>query len=151
LNHSPLSRLAGRWIFPPVKRDFSGKRWLKIGLRTLHLIGVAGIGGGYFYLAAAQDWQPFLWLTLGSGVAMVLVELWSHGIWLLQLRGLLILFKLLLLLLTGLFPANIDIGLLLLVLLISGVISHAPSRQRYYSPFYRRKITLDDWSWHEQR
>ena len=78
---------------------------------------------------------------------MVLIELWSHCIWLLQVRGLAIMLKLLLLGAAILLPDVADPWLLFMVIMISGIISHAPSRQRYYSPFYGRKITLDDWRW----
>lgn len=142
-----IEQFLGRWFFPQRSRQFAGKRWCKIFLRTLHLFGIAGIGGAYLYHAPAADWQPFLWLTLTTGIAMVLVELWSHGIWILQVRGLAIALKLTLLgLATGL-PTAADPWLIFVVICISGVIAHAPSAQRYYSPFYGRKITLDDWQW----
>lgn len=139
----PLSE----WLFPSCSRDFIGKRWFKIGLRSLHLVGLAGVGGAYLYAAAFDDWFPYLLLTLSSGSLMMAVELWSHGIWLLQVRGLAIVLKLSLLALAGLLPAAMDPMILMVVILISGVIAHAPSRLRYYSPFYGRKITLDDWQW----
>jgi hypothetical protein len=142
-----IEQFLGRWFFPVRSRQFAGKRWCKIGLRTLHLFGIAGIGGAYLYQAQAADWQPFLWLTLATGITMVLIELWSHGIWILQVRGLAIAFKLVLLGVGLLLPAAADPWLLFVVITISGIISHAPSRQRYYSPFYGRKITLDDWQW----
>ncbi|MEH6823165.1 MAG: hypothetical protein V7629_04540 [Motiliproteus sp.] len=141
----------GRWFFPPQSRQFTGKRWCKIGLRSLHLFGIAGVGGGFLYQVPAQHWTPFLWLTLATGVLMVLIELWSHCIWLLQLRGLTILFKLGLLSAAAVLPAEVDPWLLFTVIMISGVISHASSRQRYYSPFYRRLITLDNWQWCSHR
>lgn len=142
-----IETFLGRWLFPQRSRQFAGKRWCKIGLRTLHLFGIAGIGGAYLYQAPAADWQPFLWLTLISGVSMVLIELWSHCIWLLQVRGLAITLKLALLGLATLLPSAAEPWLLFAIITISGIISHAPSRQRYYSPFYGRKITLDDWQW----
>tara|TARA_R110001583_G_scaffold48568_4_gene152180 strand:- start:1785 stop:2237 length:453 start_codon:yes stop_codon:yes gene_type:complete len=142
-----IEAFLGRWLFPLHSRQFAGKRWCKIGLRTLHLFGIAGIGGAFLYHAPANDWLPFLWLTLATGTLMVLIELWSHCIWLLQLRGILILIKLVLLGLTAILPPSFDSGILFVVIMISGVISHASSRQRYYSPFYGRKITLDDWQW----
>ncbi|MEH6471066.1 MAG: hypothetical protein V7752_07440 [Halopseudomonas sp.] len=142
-----MESFLGRWFFPARSRQFAGKRWCKIALRTLHLFGIAGIGGAYLYQAPEQDWMPFLWLTLSTGGLMVLVELWSHCIWILQVRGLAILCKLTLLGIAAGLPTDYDPWLLFVVIMISGIISHAPSRQRYYSPFYGRKITLDDWQW----
>ncbi len=70
---------------------------------------------------------------------MVLLSLWSNGIWLVQLRGQAILLKLLLLLLIPLIP---DLGaeLFIVVIVISGLISHAPAKTRYYSLYHRRQI-----------
>ncbi|MCW8885474.1 MAG: hypothetical protein OQK12_09505 [Motiliproteus sp.] len=135
------------YLFPETKRDFSGKRWVKIGLRTLHLMGLAGIGGAYFYAVDAVQWLPFLWLTMISGLLMLVVEVWSHGIWLLQVRGLTILFKVALLSVSALLPQAFDPALIMLVIAISSVISHAPGRLRYYSPFYKRQISAETWQW----
>ncbi len=134
-------------LFPARSRDFPGKRWIKIGLRTLHLMGIAGIGGAYFYTVEASQWLPFLWLTMASGLLMLAVEVWSHGIWLLQIRGLAILFKIALLSVSATLPAAFDPALIMVVILISSVISHAPSRLRYYSPFFHRRITPENWQW----
>ncbi len=134
-------------LFPVHKRDFVGKRWVKVGLRTLHLMGLAGIGGAWFYTVEPSQWLPFLWLTMVSGLLMLLVEVWSHGIWLLQVRGLAIFVKIILLSFSALLPHSLEPALIMLVIMISGVISHAPGRVRYYSPFYHRRITPDSWQW----
>jgi hypothetical protein len=128
-----------RPFFPQQSRTFPGKRWLNISLRTLHLIGVAGLGGAYLYAAPKELWEPYLWLSLGSGVALVTTSLYSNGIWLLQLRGLLILFKL------GLLGAMLwlpgfSLQLGVTVIVLSSVIAHAPGNVRYYSIWHRRRI-----------
>ncbi len=38
-----------RTVFPIKTRTFKNKRWLKITLRTFHLIGIAGVGAGAFF------------------------------------------------------------------------------------------------------
>ncbi len=126
-------------IFPAESRLFPGQRWANIGLRTLHLLGMAGLGGGYFYAAAGGAWQGFLYLTLGSGLALMLLSVWSNGVWLVQLRGQAILLKVLLLALMPVWPEQ-RTALLVLVILISGLIAHAPGDVRYYSLFHRRRI-----------
>lgn len=114
-------------------------RWLNIGLRTLHLVGVAGLGGAYLYAAQRSSWEPYLWLTLSSGVALVAVSLYANAIWLLQLRGMVILSKLLLLGLMLHWPGfSMELGVL--VIALSSVISHAPGNLRYYSLWHRRRI-----------
>jgi hypothetical protein len=126
-------------LFPHSSRSFPGQRWVNIGLRTLHLIGIAGLGGGYFYAAMDKSWLGFLYLTLGSGLALVLLSLWSNGIWLLQLRGQAILLKVLLLALIPFWPEH-KAAFMLAVIVISGLIAHAPGNVRYFSLLHGRRI-----------
>lgn len=115
------------------------KRWTKISLRTLHLISVAGVGGGILFGLAEQQWQLYWWLALVSGALIMLVDIASNPVWLVQIRGVAILVKLLLLLLLGMSPAW-DRVLLLAVIVISGVVSHAPGKVRYYSVLHGRVV-----------
>lgn len=135
----PPSRPA--WLFPPGYRGFPGKRWIGVLLRTLHLMGVAGLGGAFLYAAPREAWLPYLWLTVASGSLLFAIEIWSHGVWLLQLRGQAVILKLLLL---GLMPATGPAApwLLLAVVALSGIFSHAPARVRYYAPFHGRRMEV---------
>lgn len=126
-------------LFPHQSRDFHGKRWVNISLRTLHLIGIAGMGGHFLLGGTTAGWEPYFQLTLASGIALSLLALWSNGIWLLQLRGQAILLKILLLCLLPLLP-NLQAALVLGMLLISGLIAHAPGNLRYYSLYHRRRL-----------
>lgn len=126
-------------LFPVESRFFPGQRWVNIMLRTLHLVGIAGLGGGFFYTAEGDLWQRFFDLTLWSGAGLMAIAIWNNGIWLLQLRGQAILLKLLLLGLMPLFPV-LRLHLFLCILIISGVISHAPASVRYYSLFHGRRF-----------
>jgi len=126
-------------IFPRESRFFPGQRWVNIGLRILHLIGVAGLGAGFLYPAADDTWQLYYSVTLYSGLGLSTLYAWTNGIWLVQLRGQAILLKLLLLALIPYLP-GLEIPLFLLVVVISGLISHATSNVRYYSLFHRRRI-----------
>jgi hypothetical protein len=128
-----------RTFFPLQHRGFRGMRWLNISLRTLHLIGIAGIGGAYFYPADEAAWLPFLWLTVIAGSGLVAVSIYSNGVWLLQLRGMLIGVKLLLLMLLAFWP-QAAAPVAIAVVAISSFIAHAPGKVRYYSPWHRRSI-----------
>ena len=125
-------------LFPRHHRRLPGKRWFNIGLRTLHLIGTAGIGAVYLLGIAPEGWLPFLWLTIGSGAVMVAIEVWGNGVWLVQVRGMSILAKLALLGAMPLFPAYAA-GIFTLVIVISAVGSHAPGRLRHYSLLHGRE------------
>lgn len=130
--------------FPRESRGFPGKRWVNITLRSLHLAGTAGTGAGLLFAVPAAQWQPYLWLTVISGALMVALQLWSNAVWLLQLRGLAIALKLVLLGAALVWPAA-GATLFLAVVLISGVISHAPGDVRYHSLWHGRRLeTLRD-------
>jgi len=127
-----------RVIFPNPKRDFKGKRWLKIVLRTIHLIGVAGVGGGVLLNVDIASWMIYLQLTLISGFTYLALELWTNGIFIIQLRGFSIILKLLLLYGLYLYPDSSKI--ILAIIIISSVISHAPGNVRYFSIFHGKRL-----------
>ncbi len=128
-----------KWLFPPESRYLPGQRWMNIGLRTLHLIGVAGLGAGFLYPAADEQWRLYLYIALFSGTALSLLFVYSNAIWLLQLRGQAILLKVGLL---GLIPVvpGLRLELFLAVVVISGFFAHAPAKLRYYSLWHRRML-----------
>ena len=129
----------GSWLFPEKSRFLPGHRWLNIGLRTLHLLGIAGLGAGFLYAGVDETWRDYFGLTLFSGMGLSLLFLWSNGIWLIQLRGQLIFLKVGLLAAIALWP-EATLPLFVSVILISGLISHAPADLRYYSLYHRRRI-----------
>lgn len=122
-------------FFPENSRHFSGMRWVSIGLRTLHLVGVVGMGGAFLQHIPPSVWLPYLWVTIISGVAMLLLEIWCSGVFIFQLRGIAILVKLLLL--ASLYYLNIGAYVMVAVVVISGIISHAPGKIRYFILFKR--------------
>ena len=128
-----------RLLFPEESRFFPGQRWVNIALRTLHLIGIAGLGGGFFYASEGDSWRTFFDLTLWSGAGLTAIAVWNDGIWLVQLRGQAILLKLLLLGLMPLLP-SLRLPLFLAILVISGVMAHAPASVRYYSLWHGRRL-----------
>jgi hypothetical protein len=128
-----------RAFFPSETRDFPGKRWVNILFRTLHLMGTAGLGGGYLYGAPEADWAPYLWLTLVSGGLLTFLEAWSNGVWLIQVRGLAVLSKIFILLLLS-YLGGYELETIIAVIFISGIVSHAPGKIRYFSIFHGRQI-----------
>jgi hypothetical protein len=129
------------WLFPPQKRVIPYKRWLSISLRTLHLIGIAGLAGAYLYEQPVASWIGYLWLTVCSGALMAVMEIYVNGIWLLQMRGTAIAVKLLLLSTLLWWYPQPQAWIYITVIIISGIVSHAPGKLRYYSIWHRRIIT----------
>ena len=121
------------YLFPDVDRTFPGMRWVNIMLRTLHLMGVAGIGGAFLYAIPEYEWRPFFSLTLSSGFLLMLLAIWTNGIWLIQLRGVATIVKLVLLTLA--LTGGLEPAILFTIIAISGIISHAPGKVRYYLVF----------------
>ncbi len=119
------------------------KRWTKISLRTLHILAVAGVGGGILFGLEKGLWINYWWLALVSGVLMMLIDIISNPVWVVQVRGLVIFLKLILLAFMG-NGAGLDSLLLALIIIISAVISHAPGKLRYYSLYHRKVISSDN-------
>lgn len=116
------------------------KRWTKISLRTLHLLAVSGVGGGVFFALDKSSWIDFWWLAIASGGLIMLMDIISNPIWIVQIRGLVIFLKLVLLAFLGSYP-EWDSFLLSIIIIISAIISHAPGKLRYYSIYHRKVIT----------
>jgi hypothetical protein len=128
-----------RLVFPSRYRRFTGKRWVNIGLRTAHLLGVTGLGGAVVCGMDPEIWRPYLWLTVVTGAFMMAIEVWSSAIYLIQMRGLAMLVKVLVLGAFALAPGT-EAAMVVLAVVVSGVVSHAPASIRYYSIFHRRMI-----------
>ncbi len=126
-------------LFPDQSRFFPGQRWVNVMLRTLHLLGIAGLGAGFLYPAANEAWRDYFTLTLASGFGLALIFAWSNAIWLLQLRGQIVLLKLLLLAAMPLWPDARSV-LFILIILLSGWIAHATANVRYYSLYHGSRI-----------
>lgn len=112
-------------------------------MRTLHLLGICGLAGAYLFQQPEAAWFPYLLMTVLSGLVMAGLEIYSNPIWLLQLRGHVIGIKLLLLSTMTWWFEQPNSLIYIFIIVISGVVSHAPGRLRYYSVFYRRVLTED--------
>lgn len=123
-------------LFSPKPRTFPGNRWANIILRSLHLVGVTGMSGGFLFDLPEVQYLPFWHLAITAGSLLVLLYLWENGRWLLQLKGMVVIFKLFLLVLISLLP-QWRAELFVLIIVISGLVAHAPGKVRGFSPFDR--------------
>ena len=131
------------WLFPEHKRNIPAKRSLSLVLRTLHLIGIAGLAGAFLFALPANQWREYLWLTLATGGLMVVKEIYTDGIWLIQFRGQIIIAKVALLALFWFYFQRLDSTVYMLIIVLSGVISHGPGKLRYYSIWHGKVYTAD--------
>lgn len=128
-----------RFIFPAQSRTFKGKRWINIGLRTLHLVGVIGFGGAFLYDLPAELWYSYYLLTLYSGIGMLSLYLWSNAVFIIQLRGIAIAIKLIIFYFIEQGSPYAPI-MLMVIIGISGFFAHAPGKIRYYSLYHRKEV-----------
>ena len=117
------------WLFPSKVREFKGQRWLNICLRSLHLVGIAGIGAGFLFELSEAQWLPYWHLAIVTGIVLSVLYLWSTALWLFQIKGLAIIVKLALLWMATVQP-DIRGELFILIILISGISAHAPGSLR---------------------
>ncbi|WP_165873485.1 DUF4175 domain-containing protein [Parasulfuritortus cantonensis] len=133
VKRSPLVvTLLASWravAFPTEPRRIPYERWLNIGLRSVHLMAVAGCSAGFLYAADLAVWRPYWLLAVFSGLALSLLYIASSGVWLLQLKGWGILLKLLVLAASFVLVAW-RAELFFLVVAMSALIAHAPARVR---------------------
>ena len=110
------------------RRDFPGRRWISVTLRSLHLVGVVLVGAALFGGGAYRS--PAAALMLLTGVGMYGIELWSNPKHLREVAGLFIPLKL-----VGvaamLFAPERAAMLFWLLLVASSIVSHAPASFRH--------------------
>jgi hypothetical protein len=126
-------------LFPAPVRSFPGQRWVRISIRTVHLLSMALLLGGFAVGIPLERLPGPLWWTLLSGVAFVGVELHASCIFLLQLKGIAVIAKSLLLWAAWLAP-QAALGCMIAAVVIGGVSSHMPGKFRYFSPLHGRVI-----------
>ncbi|MBI5506072.1 MAG: hypothetical protein HY899_14850 [Deltaproteobacteria bacterium] len=116
-----------------------GVRTVRSTLRTAHLIAFGALYGGHVYGVEAGRLQPALLATLASGGALMALEIYRNPYWPVQIRGLATVVKIALVASVAV-AWDVRVWLLTAVIAIGGVVSHMPSRYRYYSVVHRRVI-----------
>jgi hypothetical protein len=108
-------------------------------LRTTHLIAFGALFGGQVYGIASDRLVPALAATLGTGGALMLLEVVHAPIWLVQVRGAATGLKIALVLAAQAVP-SLAVPLLTLTIAIGAVSSHMPGRWRYHSLLHGRVV-----------
>ena len=118
-------------LFPEPPRNFRGRRTLKIFLRGLHVVCAGLCLGAYAFDVAAGERIVALWAALGSGLAMLALDVHETAAFFLQVRGLVVVLKLVLLALLPWF-GGAKAEILGALMLLSVVSSHAPGKIRHH-------------------
>jgi hypothetical protein len=121
----PKSRAADR-----PRHDFPGRRWVIVVLRALHLVAVIALGALLLGAPGVAGWSAgsIAAAVLGSGLAMLALDLLSQRQHLRTVAGLTALLKLVLVAVLALAPA---LWLFWVLVVVSAVVSHAPATFRH--------------------
>lgn len=117
--------------------NFKGKRWLKISLRSIHLVGIAGV---FATTLTGENLSIYWVIATLSGLGLLALEALTNLIWFIQVRALVMYVKFSLLTTLFFYPYYAW-HILVVIIILSGIISHAPSSVRYFSFIHWRKIT----------
>ncbi|BDI06799.1 hypothetical protein [Sphaerotilus microaerophilus] len=113
------------------RRDFPGRRWLIVGLRSLHLVALMPLAVAVLSASTPPGWAA--WGLLLTGLGLWGIELWSNPKHRGELAGLFIPLKLAgvagMIALPTLAPP-----LFWLLVAASSVVSHAPAGFRHWRP-----------------
>ena len=114
---------------PSNRRDFPGRRWLLVALRSLHLVGVVLVGSAL--LTGHDEYRRgAAALMLLTGLGLYGIEVWSKPRHAVELAGLFIPLKLLAVAAMVVLP-QFAAALFWLLLIASSVVSHAPAHFRH--------------------
>ncbi len=114
-------------------------RTWNITFRTAHIAAMGVLLGGHAFDVPAPRLLTSLWLAVGTGLVMVVLEAGASFVWFHQGRGLMTLAKLALILLVPLLW-QWRLPILLAAVALASVGSHMPARYRYYSVLYKEVI-----------
>jgi len=114
-------------------------RYWNIAIRTLHIAAMGVLLGGHAFDVEPARLIPALWITVVSGVVLIALETGVSFVWFHQGRGLITIAKLILIAAVP-FAWDYRFPILLVVVVLASVGSHAPARFRYYSILYREVL-----------
>jgi hypothetical protein len=124
-------------FFPEPRRHLPFARWWNIAARTVHLAATGTLLGAHMFGVDPGALHPLLWTAIATGGVMIAVEVYPSAHWAHQVCALFVYAKLLILCLIP-WLWEYRAPLLLAVVALASVGSHAPRRIRHYSIWYRR-------------
>jgi hypothetical protein len=134
-----MARTLSAILFPATPRHVPYERGINIALRTAHLMTSGVLLGGHTFDFPAHRLILFLYLTIASGLCLILLELYSSCRWIYLGKGVMVSVKIALLIAAGVWWKH-RVAFLMLVVLVGSVGSHMPARFRYYSLLHGRTI-----------
>ena len=126
-----MSKIIGV-LFPVRYRYLPFNRWINLSLRSLHILSFSVLTGGHFFDQSIVALTPWLHAVLVTGGLMVAIELYGSFTFLIELRGLSVLLKILLLAAIPWFW-DLRFGILALIIILASVTSHMQGKYRHIS------------------
>lgn len=130
------------FLFPEQPREFPYRMAVRLSLRALHIMTTGVLLGGHIFHQPVSVLEPWLWVAVLSGLAILLTDIYSSFAVLFEIRGVVVLIKIGLLTLITVFWEQ-RIILLILILFIGAISSHMPKRYRHRLLFFQSVITPD--------
>jgi hypothetical protein len=127
-------------LFPSPPRSLPFNRGLSVGFRTLHILASSLLLGGHTFDVEPRRLVIFLYVTVGSGLGLILLELYRSCDWAYQGMGALVIVKMAITALAGLWWEQ-RVSLLVFVATLGSVGSHMPARYRHYSLLHGRVLS----------
>ncbi|MEI6666823.1 MAG: hypothetical protein WCP29_01605 [Acidobacteriota bacterium] len=122
------------------RRRLPYARAWNIAARTVHLAATGTLLGGHVFGVPAVQLYPALWVAIGSGAALIALEMYATAHWAHQGCALILYAKLGLLCLVPWLWAY-RVPMLLAVVALASFGSHAPRTIRHYSVVFGRVMT----------
>jgi len=126
-------------LFPSSPRSLPYNRGISIGLRSVHLLASGLLVGGHAFNVEPPRLVALLYLTVGSGLGLILLELYRSCDWVYQGMGALVIVKTVITAMAGVGWEQ-RVAMLFLVVVLGSVGSHMPSRYRHYSFVHGRVL-----------
>ena len=130
-------------LFPKQPRSFPYRRALLSILRALHILSTGILVGGHVFNQPEHVIEPWLYASVFTGLAIFATDLHASMAVLFEVRGVLLVIKIILLLLIPMFW-QLRIPLLITVLFIGAIGSHMPKHWRHKVLFFERHIVPDE-------
>ena len=123
----------------PPSRHFPGQRWVRISLRSAHLLFMGLLLGGVAQGVPLAQLPEAYWGTIITGGVFALLDFYNTFVWIYQIKGWVVMLKIGLMAAAG---SAGDHALLFLgmAVILGGISSHMPGNLRYYSILHRRVL-----------
>ncbi len=120
-------------LFPGTFRTFPHRRWLLNSLRTVHILCLCILVGGFFFGQNESLLKSWFLGTLISGLGMFIIDLYGSCIALFEVRGISVLIKLGTLALLPAFERDTQLYLFIAMIVFSSMVSHGSRRLRHWN------------------